>query len=254
MQAAYGLDLTKNERIRAIFQEYLVWRWRRRVDAATFLVLDEATAAAWSGRRNMKVFWLPEPPVIESRPRSGTDGDPQPRSGFLMFGAIDHRKGLDQVCAAVVDGGQRFRISIAGPVSPDYRSTVERAISMMQRAGAHVELIDEHLSEDEALSLMRATRCVLLTYPRHLQMSRVLLEAAVAGTPVIAHSQGVPGWLVRKHCLGLSVDCSDPRVLSKAMCEILDADIAQWTLPLAGFAARYSASAFAAQVQAAVES
>jgi hypothetical protein len=69
--------------------------------------------------------------------------------------------------------------------------------------GARVELRPRLHSEVEGLRALASARCALLPYHRHSGMSRVLLEACSAGTPVIADNFGLLGYLVRTHGPGI---------------------------------------------------
>ena len=64
---------------------------------------------------------------------------------------------------------------------------------------------------------MGSSECVVLPYPRHFGMSRVLLEAASTGTPVVASAFAQLGHLVKAFGLGLAVDTSRPSAFAGAI-------------------------------------
>jgi glycosyltransferase involved in cell wall biosynthesis len=76
-------------------------------------------------------------------------------------------------------------------------------------------------------------------------MSRVLVEACSVGTPVIAHDFGLLGHLVRRHRLGLAVDCTDPNALREAVLLLTEAERSvSYTEHIARFAARFELERF----------
>jgi glycosyltransferase involved in cell wall biosynthesis len=77
-------------------------------------------------------------------------------------------------------------------------------------------------------------------------MSRVLLEASIARTPVITHDFGLLGHLVRKHELGMAIDCADPDALTSAL-ETLSSDdnrVDTYAAAMVRFSGRFSEAAF----------
>jgi glycosyltransferase involved in cell wall biosynthesis len=117
----------------------------------------------------------------------------------------------------------------------------------MRNAGVEVELRLKRHTESEKLQLLAAARCVLVPYVGHFGSSRVLLEAAYAGTPIICHDRGLVGSLVRKHRLGVTVDCEDPRKLRRAILGLAGERGAkhQFADALRAFADRHSEDDFA---------
>lgn len=239
--ASYDSPLAPRELLRAWFLESLVRRWQRRSDAHALLTLDEVAARRWS--KHGRAFWLPEPPVV-SIPAPAVE-----RVGCLLYGTLASRKGLDLVARAVSLAPTSLQIVLAGEVDPSFREPLERDTERMRSAGADVELRLHRHTEDEGLRAIAAARCVLLPYLNHYTASRVLLEAATVGTPVIAHERGLVGHLVRLHGLGLSLDCSDPLALREAMLELAERQSpGRYLESLQRFAERYSDDRFRAAV------
>jgi glycosyltransferase involved in cell wall biosynthesis len=236
--SAFGAPLVAKERLRALFLEYLVARWRRRADAHGVLTLDDEAARRWIRRNGAPAYWLPEPPVA-GLPRASNTAE---RRGCVLYGVLAARKGVDVLAAAMVREPIDVPIVIAGAVETGYERTLAGHVSAMQRAGADVDLRARPHRESEALELMAGARCVVLPYIRTFGMSRTLLEAATVGTPVVAHHHGLVGHLVRTHELGLAVDCADPSVLREAMLRLSGDPHAcqRYARALARFSAAYS--------------
>jgi glycosyltransferase involved in cell wall biosynthesis len=135
---------------------------------------------------------------------------------------------------------------LAGRVADGYGDRLLRAVERMRAAGAEVELRDWFQDEEEYRQVLASARCVALAYPRHYGMSRVLVEAASAGTPVIAGEWGLVGHLVRKYGIGMAVDPTDRRAMRRSLVELCEDDAApaRFAPALANFASRYRWSAF----------
>lgn len=66
-------------------------------------------------------------------------------------------------------------------------------------------------SFETAQVTLRAARCVVLPYSRHLGSSGVMLQALMAGRPVLVPDQGLMAWRVRNFGLGLTFASGDSR-------------------------------------------
>jgi hypothetical protein len=246
--AAYGSPLSARERAQAAFKEYLIARWRRRRDAHALMSLDEEAVRRWSSRRGAPAFWLPEPPVEVPLELPA----PRERSGCVLFGALARRKGIDLLAQAVTLEPSSLKVLLAGAVESGFEVPLRQHVSRMERAGARVELRTGRLSVEAGMRALGEGRCAVLPYPRHFGMSRVLLEAAAAGTPTVVHDHGLLGHLVRKHGLGASVDCTDARALRRALHRYADDPdaVAAHAEALARFVAHYSDATFEQAVRA----
>lgn len=210
---AYGLPLSRRERLRAEFKEAIIQRWRLRRDSHVIFGLDEAAVAKWRRAPGAQPIWLPEPPI---------DFKPQPvapaeREGALLFGYMDERKGIDRLATALSNGAEGTRIALAGDVAPEYRNKLLTHIETMRRGGAVVDADLRRLAYSEAMSRLAASRCSLLSFGWRPSGSRVLVEAANVRTPVIVSDRSAVGSLVTKHGLGLAVDPTDPSAIRKAI-------------------------------------
>jgi glycosyltransferase involved in cell wall biosynthesis len=241
---AYGAHLPPADRAVALAKEWAVRYWRRRPDAHAVFTLDEEAARRWGEAGGAPAHWLPEPPVATLPARQQTSD----RRGCILYGALAPRKGINLLARALTIEPTRVRVVLAGRVEPpDYLSELKEHAAAMEAAGVDVELRARHHSELEGLRALAAARCALLPYPRHPGMSRVLVEACSVGTPVVADGFGLLGHLVRRHRLGLAVDCTDPGALREAVLSLADAErSASYSEPLARFAARFTPERFRA--------
>jgi glycosyltransferase involved in cell wall biosynthesis len=82
-------------------------------------------------------------------------------------------------------------------------------------------------------------------------MSRVLLESAAVGTPIVAHNWGLLGHLVKSFGLGIATDCRDPVAFRSALDRFAEPhDRLQYAQALAAFAATYSEASFRERLRA----
>jgi glycosyltransferase involved in cell wall biosynthesis len=239
----YGSRLSARERARADLLEVLIARWRLRHDAHAVFALDQEVVESWNRWPGAPVHWFPEPPVAAFDER---DGASSARSGCVLYGALSPHKGIDRLVAAVRSGGSGLDLTFAGSVQAEFGPQLAEYIQMMRAAGATVHLHSQPHDEHEGLRRLRAARCAVLPYPAHQGMSRVLLEAAVAGTPLVVHDYGLLAYLVRYHRMGVVVDARDPRALREALVAMTtDPDTtSRFRRGLWEFAQRHSADRF----------
>jgi hypothetical protein len=208
--------LTPRERAATLFKEISLLRWTRRSDAHALFALDPMAAGRWARYPGTRAYGLGETPlnyVPEAPPPSG-------KAGCILFGYMDERKGIDRVAAALESGCEGLELKLYGEPAPEYAARLEREIARMKTGGVRVE---EHLSRlpyREALDAMAASRVALLSFGWVPPGSRVLLEAAAAGTPAIGSTRGAVGHLIRTHGLGLTVDPDDTVGLRAAIGEL----------------------------------
>jgi hypothetical protein len=239
--AAFQTPLTTGERLRAWAKDGVIALWRRRSDAHALLTLDQEAARRWAEGTGAAAYWVPEPPVSAPAPVEEHE-----RSGCIVYGALGERKGIDLLTNAVALDNNSLHVTIAGEVNPDFLPLLEGYVSEMRRSGAVIDVRPHPHTEQEGLRALAASSCAVLPYPHHDGMSRLLLEAATVQTPVIVHDRGLLGHLVRRHCLGLAVDCRDATALRRAIHQLAEDPGSQAAHAdnLALFASRFSAEIF----------
>lgn len=245
--SAYGTAMAPRDLVPAWGKELALRAWRRRQDAQAALTLDEEAARRWARGRGAAAYWLPEPPVPQLAAEDGVER----RAGCVVYGALAPRKGLDLLASALTLEPTPLRLVLAGSVHEPYVPELERLAASMVASGVEVRLRPHEHSERDGLRALAGASCAVLPYPRHAGMSRVLLEACSVGTPVVAHSFGLLGHLVRTNGLGLTVDCTDPRALRDAVIKLADpAQAPSYALALQAFSARHSPARFRAALLA----
>lgn len=217
---AYDLPLSPRERASALFKERNIRRWRAREDAHEIFGLDMEAVKRWRRRRGATARWLPEP-------RLETVPSPRPaaeRRGCFMFGYIDERKGMDRLSAALASGCERLELSIYGEVAPEFRQPLEVELEKMRAGGIVLDTDFRRVPYEQAMERMASSRCALLSFGWRPSGSRVLLEAAVARTPVVVGNDSAVGRLVERYGLGRTADPSDPSRLREAILGVVRDD------------------------------
>jgi glycosyltransferase involved in cell wall biosynthesis len=134
-----------------------------------------------------------------------------------MFGHIDERKGMDRLAAALAEGCEGLELSAYGAVAPEYWQRLEPELAILRAAGIQLDTDFRRVPYAEAMARMASSRCALLSFGWRPSGSRVLLEAAVARTPVVVGNDSAVGRLVERHDLGLTANPSDPVELREAI-------------------------------------
>lgn len=232
----FGTALQGRERFKAKLIELSMGMWLRRGRENRAMSLDEYAAAGWARRFPGQVAWWPEPGVPEIPP-VGTD---RRVGNVLIYGSLESRKGVGELCAAAAISNEIRSITIAGRVQPAFAKELRVAVDTAEAAGIEVDLQDRWISDEDAARMMREASAVAVTYRRHIGMSRVLLEAAAAGTPVVSTDFGLTGRLVREYGLGATADISDAHQLAKAIDRVLAERPQDRSAALESFAQRYS--------------
>jgi glycosyltransferase involved in cell wall biosynthesis len=215
--------------------------WRQRPDAGAALLFDEYAvrlAGRWPGA---PVVWLPEAPVEVPEGVVPEDGE---RRGIALTGALDWRKGVHSLADAIALEPTDVRVTLAGRPVPGYEGTLAELVARMRGAGAEVDLRDRWIDANEYLSVLAQAKVVAAPYPRHRGSSRLILEAAAVGTPVVADRYGLLGRQVREHRLGLAVDSERPLELRRALDSLLAGNAGVDREALRRFAGRYTTERF----------
>lgn len=232
-------QLTLRERIVGSLIEISVRRWLGASANHQVMTLDEFAARRWASRFGpSRVQWWPEPPAASTEIGEVVASDD---GGVVLFGSIAARKGVEPLCRALAHTQLVNSVTIAGRISESFAPSFARCVDEAERSGVRIKVYDEWLSDENAFKHLASASAVALPYPRHFGMSRVLLEAAAAGTPVVGHDFGLMAQQINDFGLGLAVDTSDPVVFGAALDEVVKRPRSDFGRGLREFASRYSA-------------
>lgn len=185
------------------------------IDGADVLTAPTTAAAAWT-RRTFERTW-PDIRVVGNpvrwmpRRRGPRDGP-----GVFSFGRLEYRKGTDRLAHALALLGEPA--VLAGADLP--WSDGEPASRMMRAVGATVEVLGR-LPHREVLDLASRSRAVVLL-SRQETFGLTLLEAMMAGTPVVAADIPAFAELSRGGAVARLVPGDDPAMVASALRALLD--------------------------------
>jgi glycosyltransferase involved in cell wall biosynthesis len=153
-------------------------------------------------------------------------GIEQHRQVFLLFGALDHRKGIYQLLDAIQllapELCQSLCLLLVGKPNSMEQTQIQHKIAVLRHTHP-VQLIEcyDFVPENEVPNYFKLTDIVLATYQRHVGMSGILLLAAAAGKPVLSSNYGLMGELIRRYKLGLGLDSTLPTEIANGLTQCL---------------------------------
>lgn len=145
---------------------------------------------------------------------------------FLMFGALDGRKGIHQLLEAALmlppNLGQKLCLLFVGPLKPaDNLLMQPRLTQLAETSGVQVVLQDTFIPDHEIQPYFQLADVILALYQRHMGMSAILARAATSGKPVLSSNYGLMGEITRLHDLGLTVDSTVPGDIAQRLIHLL---------------------------------
>lgn len=155
----------------------------------------------------VKQFEVANPEVAEFRNKFKIPTD---KKIFLNFGYLDDRKGMEvfiDACATLAkDELAKICLMLAGPVPEYYKKIIEAKLA--QVPALEVIRCYGYLPAREVQISFEISDVVLILYQDFLNMSSVLIRAAMANKPTFATQTGMIGALVSSNNLGLTVDAT----------------------------------------------
>ncbi len=135
---------------------------------------------------------------------------PTDKQIFLNFGYLDDRKGMEvfiDACSTLSkEALAKICLLLAGPVPEYYEKIIEAKLA--QVPDLEVIRCYGYLPAREVQICFKISDVVLILYQDFLNMSSVLIRAAMANKPTFATQTGMIGELVSKHNVGVTVDAT----------------------------------------------
>ncbi len=138
---------------------------------------------------------------------------------FLNFGYLDDRKGMEvfiDACAALSSEAlAKICLLLAGPVPEYYEKIIEAKLAQVPE----LEVIRcyGYLPAREVQICFEISDVVLILYQDFLNMSSVLIRAAMANKPTFATQTGMIGELVSRNNVGVTVDATSVSEVSNEL-------------------------------------
>ncbi len=138
---------------------------------------------------------------------------------FLNFGYLDDRKGMEvfiDACAALSSEAlAKICLLLAGPIPEYYEKIIEAKLAQVPE----LEVIRcyGYLPAREVQICFEISDVVLILYQDFLNMSSVLIRAAMANKPTFATQTGMIGELVSRNNVGVTVDATSVSEVSNEL-------------------------------------
>lgn len=148
------------------------------------------------------------------------------RQVFLLFGALNERKGIHQLLQAASllppHLCQKMCLMLVGSISSQDKSLVERAIADVT-ASQPLQIItrDQYIPDQEIQPYLAIADVILAPYQRHVGMSSILVRAAAAQKPVLSSDYGLMGEIARRYRLGVTVDTTKPEAIAQGLSQFI---------------------------------
>ena len=149
---------------------------------------------------------------------------PTDKKIFLNFGYLDDRKGMEvfiDACSTLSkEALAKICLLLAGPVPEYYEKIIETKLAQVPE----LEVIRcyGYLPAREVQICFEISDVVLILYQDFLNMSSVLIRAAMANKPTFATQTGMIGELVSKHNVGITVDATSVSEVSNELKAIIN--------------------------------
>ena len=155
----------------------------------------------------IKQFQISKPEIVEfiNKYKIPTD-----KKIFLNFGYLDDRKGMEvfiDACSTLSkEALAKICLLLAGPVPEYYEKIIEEKLAQVPE----LEVIRcyGYLPAREVQICFEVSDVVLILYQDFLNMSSVLIRAAMANKPTFATQTGMIGELVSRNNVGVTVDAT----------------------------------------------
>lgn len=225
--------LTRRDRIQQVREKLLLRQVFRNPQLKTLFSLDPfAVKYLQKFQKKVQVLPLADPivealvsseQILQLRERLGVEGN---RQIALLFGALTGRKGIYETLDALLDLPSQLQSSLcivlAGQVNlQDHKRLVAKIAEIHSASAVQIISQFEFLIESEVPVYFQMADIVLAPYQHHIGMSGILLQAAVAGKPVLSSNFGLMGEMVKKYRLGLAIDSSKPSEIATGLSSLL---------------------------------
>jgi glycosyltransferase involved in cell wall biosynthesis len=175
-----------------------------------------------------KILHLPDPVEIDNRANPHSEkirkslAIKHDRKVFLLFGALDGRKGIYQLLEAISllpsELCQQLCLLLVGGTNPIEQGQIESKVKTVCQ-NKPVQIIESYqfVPEADVTAYFQLADLVLAPYQKHAGMSGILLQAAAAGKPILSSNYGLMGEIVKKYQLGHIIDSTIPDEIAKGL-------------------------------------
>jgi glycosyltransferase involved in cell wall biosynthesis len=185
------------------------------------------------------IVYLPDPIAIKEFNKYNQEilqqslGIEQNRKIFLLFGALDGRKGIYQLIDAIYQLPdylcQKLCLLLVGGTNPNEQANIKLQLQPLCQSKP-IQIIEryEFIPESAVFAYFQLADVILAPYQKHVGMSGILLLAASADKPVLSSNYGLMGEMVRKYQLGLSIDSTNTQEIAQGLIRCLTESSSQF--------------------------
>jgi glycosyltransferase involved in cell wall biosynthesis len=199
----------------------------------------------------VKQFEVSNPEITEFRNKFKIPTD---KKIFLNFGYLDDRKGMEifiDACASLPkEALAKICLLLAGPVPEYYEKIIEAKLA--QAPELEVIRCYGYLPARKVQICFEISDVVLILYQDFLNMSSVLIRAAMANKPTFATRTGMIGALVSKNNLGVTVDATSMSEVAGDLTKIIQNGISYSGDNLKQLAEKNSLTSFLSTIDQAI--
>jgi glycosyltransferase involved in cell wall biosynthesis len=140
-----------------------------------------------------------------------------------MIGALEPRKGIEELLAAVERASlaAQDRVLLVGKATPPIRALLDAGHDRLLRQ-QRIIVLDRYVSDEELGAAFFAADVIAVTHPRQIGSSGTLVRAAAAERYLLTSNFGWVGWVNQFFQLGVSVNVADTDALAAALKTALD--------------------------------
>ncbi len=150
-------------------------------------------------------------------------GIPSDAVVILVYGTLDHSKGIDALLAATKEDTfpEEVVLLMAGLQDAEVSGILTSSQAQSLREDGRLYERNEYLYGEKEYAVFQAADIVWIGYRHQYISSGVLIQAAMAGLPVVACNEGLISCLTQKHALGVVVSVDDRRAVTKAILRLV---------------------------------
>ena len=222
----FGLKVPRKKD--SFIRELLFKKFLKVNTLSSLLTLDETLYLYFKNSLSERLRFLPEPAEYSEIPISSIDVIANKldvnsmKRSILVFGSITRRKGVHKLIDSFskLTDTRNLQIIIAGKADSKMQDYYSMDKPMQLKKQGKLKIIDRYISEEEEKFLFSRAFISWLGYIGHYRASGVLITSAKYKIPVIATNQGVIGWQVERHGLGVLVDANDLNEIINAITKL----------------------------------
>ncbi len=215
-------------------EKFILNRVLRHSQLKTLFCLDPfAVKHINNFNRAASAVHLPDPVLLQNENEGKLEnlkqkfGINSEKKVFLLFGALNGRKGIYQLLEAI---GllppalcEQMCLVFVGEANPTDQALIKSKVAATCQAQP-VQIIEhyEFVPEQDIQAYFQLADVVLAPYQHHVGMSGILLLAAAANKPVLSSNYGLMGEMVQRYQLGITVDSTLPEEIAKGLQRCLD--------------------------------